>query len=64
MMRMPAATVASAEARARARGASHVSFRVADAGQVLPGKPFDALVGRFVLMHLMAMGIGLAAAIA
>lgn len=47
-----AGTVESARERARARGADHVEFRVGEVGDRLPDGPYDALVGRFILMHL------------
>jgi ubiquinone/menaquinone biosynthesis C-methylase UbiE len=40
--------IRAAEARTEA---SHVRFLAAEAGGSVPGAPFDALVGRFVLMH-------------
>ena len=43
-------------ARARARVADsnlhNVSFTESDAGEIPDGKPFDAVVGRFILMFL------------
>lgn len=41
-----------AEARVRAAGLRHVSFRAADLRTLVLDQPVDALVGRFILMHL------------
>jgi len=46
-----AGTVEAARSRARHRGAAHVAFRAAAISDVLEDGPFDALVGRFILMH-------------
>lgn len=43
--------VAAAAERARRRRVDNVLFRVAEAGALLDEAPFDAVVGRFVLMH-------------
>src|SRR5262245_58518228 len=44
-------SVARASERARAAGAAHVRFAVADLHHVVEPGPFDAIVGRFVLMY-------------
>jgi SAM-dependent methyltransferase len=46
-----APTVAAASERARRRGFEQVTFLAADAGEPIEGAPFDALIGRFILMH-------------
>ena len=46
-----AETVASARSRAEARGVENVSFRVQELGARQDDAPFDAVVGRFILMH-------------
>ena len=43
--------VARASARARAAGAAHVRFAVSDLHEVNEPGPFDAIVGRFILMY-------------
>jgi ubiquinone/menaquinone biosynthesis C-methylase UbiE len=43
--------VEAARARAEARGAANVEFRVAEIGEGVEAASVDALVGRFVLMH-------------
>ncbi len=43
------AAVASAKAQAESRRLSHVSFRVADPAAMTVDRPFDAVVGRYVL---------------
>jgi 2-polyprenyl-3-methyl-5-hydroxy-6-metoxy-1,4-benzoquinol methylase len=45
----PAIDVAGA--RAKARGLRNVTFRVGDAAEMAFERPFDALVGRYVLQH-------------
>ncbi len=57
-----AGTVDAARQRARDRGVTNVSFEVASIGDALGGAPFDALVGRFILMHLPDPARALAAA--
>lgn len=44
-------SVETARARTAAAGLQHVHFRTATAGTQLDEAPFDALVGRFILMH-------------
>jgi SAM-dependent methyltransferase len=44
-------TAEHARRRAAARGATNVSFRVAELGDRIEGGSFDAVVGRFILMH-------------
>ncbi|MDP6351205.1 MAG: methyltransferase domain-containing protein [Alphaproteobacteria bacterium] len=46
-----AQAIAAARARTEELGPGNVSFAVAEIGGDLAGGPFDALVGRFVLMH-------------
>jgi SAM-dependent methyltransferase len=41
-----------AQARAQAAGLKHLSFRAEDVLQLTPGQEYDALIGRFILMHL------------
>ena len=48
--RVPAA-VAAATAGARARGLQNVSFRAGDAAELSFERPFDAVVGRYVLLY-------------
>ena len=59
------ASEALAVARARARGekAADVEFRLGSIADIAPDHPFDALVGRFVLMHQAdpAVTLGMAA---
>ena len=55
-------TVERARARAAAEGAHNVSFMVGEVGAEPEGAPFDALVGRFILMHLPEPAEALAAA--
>jgi SAM-dependent methyltransferase len=43
--------VETAQERARSTGLKNVSFAVGDAGEMPFEKPFDAVVGRLVLMH-------------
>lgn len=43
--------VANARKRVRAMGLQNVSFVEGDARELAPGGPFDAIVGRFVLMY-------------
>jgi ubiquinone/menaquinone biosynthesis C-methylase UbiE len=45
------APVDAANARAAARVLSHATFHVSDIATFEPSVPFDAVVGRFVLMH-------------
>jgi ubiquinone/menaquinone biosynthesis C-methylase UbiE len=47
-----AEAVAAAQRRAAAAGARHVAFAVADLDRFRAEAPFDAMVGRFVLMYL------------
>jgi ubiquinone/menaquinone biosynthesis C-methylase UbiE len=49
-------SVAWATERARAAGAAHVRFAVADLHDVREPGPFDAVVGRFVLMYFSDPG--------
>jgi 2-polyprenyl-3-methyl-5-hydroxy-6-metoxy-1,4-benzoquinol methylase len=48
--RMPAA-IAMAQARGTSRGLCNVTFREGDPTEMRFDQPFDAVVGRFVLMH-------------
>jgi ubiquinone/menaquinone biosynthesis C-methylase UbiE len=41
-----------AQARVQATGLAHVSFLAADLRTLTVDQPFDALIGRFILMHL------------
>ncbi len=50
MDRAPAA-VETARNRAAEAGFQNVAFQIGDAAEVLPHRPFDAIVGRLVLMH-------------
>lgn len=45
-----AAAVEAAQRRAKARGLHHVSFRQADPAETTFEPPFDAIIGRYVLM--------------
>lgn len=45
-------SIGHAQARAAEAGLRNVSFTQSDAGQIPAGKPFDAAVGRFILMFL------------
>ncbi len=45
-------SIARARARALEAGLANVSFTQADVGQIPTGQPFDAAVGRFILMFL------------
>jgi SAM-dependent methyltransferase len=45
-------SIARARARALEAGLGNVSFTQADVGQIPTGEPFDAAVGRFILMFL------------
>jgi SAM-dependent methyltransferase len=47
-----AESIAQAEARVAAAGLRNVSFRQSDAAAVAASGPFDAVVGRFILMYL------------
>jgi ubiquinone/menaquinone biosynthesis C-methylase UbiE len=47
-----AKSVAKARARATEAGFHNVSFSESDVGEIPVGKPFDAAVGRFILMYL------------
>jgi SAM-dependent methyltransferase len=47
-----AEAVGLASVRALSTGTAHARFQVADLETFEAGRPFDALVGRFVLMHL------------
>ena len=44
-------TIDAARARTRLEGTANASFSVHEIGVPLPEQPFDALVGRFILMH-------------
>lgn len=44
-------TVEAARHRAEARGAANVTFRIQELDAPVEGAPYDAVVGRFVLMH-------------
>src|SRR5262245_40464989 len=46
------ASIARAQARAGAAGFQNVSFLQADISQIPADKPFDAVVGRFILMFV------------
>lgn len=56
-------TVEGARARAEARGAVNVTFHLGEVTDAVPGGSFDALVGRFILMHLPDPAAALAAAV-
>jgi ubiquinone/menaquinone biosynthesis C-methylase UbiE len=45
-----AAAVATSTHRAKAKGLRNVSFRVGDASELKFDRPFDAVVGRYVLL--------------
>ena len=45
-------SIAKARARVTEAGLHNVSFKESDVGEILDGKPFDAAVGRFILMYL------------
>jgi ubiquinone/menaquinone biosynthesis C-methylase UbiE len=45
-------SVAKARARVTEAGLHNVTFTESDAGEIPDGKPFDAAVGRFILMYL------------
>jgi Methyltransferase domain len=45
-------SVAKARARVTEAGLHNVSFNESDVGEIPDGKPFDAAVGRFILMYL------------
>ena len=45
-------SIAKARARVTEAGLHNVNFRESDVGEILDGKPFDAAVGRFILMYL------------
>ena len=45
-------SVAHANSRAREQGAANVSFTVGDIHDVAGGGPFDAIIGRLVLMYV------------
>lgn len=47
-----ASSIAVAKARVAAAGLSNVSFTQVDASEIADDKPFDAAVGRFILMFL------------
>ena len=55
-------SVASAAETARALGVANVAFEVGEASSFAQAETFDALVGRFVLMHQASPGDMLAAA--
>lgn len=44
--------IASAKRRVAAAGLNNVSFAVADLNGFAPGRKFDAIVGRFILLHM------------
>lgn len=50
------ASIALAEARVKAAGCHNVSFERADLNELRMDKPFDAVVGRFILMFLRDPG--------
>lgn len=56
-------TVASARRRRDARGADNVEFRIQELGTPVEGERFDAVVGRFILMHQKDPSSTLAAAL-
>ncbi|NNF37104.1 MAG: class I SAM-dependent methyltransferase [Gemmatimonadetes bacterium] len=56
--------VRAARERAQARGLTQVEFRVSEVDEFTADEPFDALVGRFVLMHQSRPGRALARAAA
>ena len=45
-------SIAKARARMTQAGFHNVSFSEAEVGKIPGGKPFDAAVGRFILMYL------------
>lgn len=45
-------TIASARARIAEAGFSNVTFTQSDVSEIVPAKPFDAVVGRYILMYL------------
>ena len=45
-------SIGKARARVTEAGLKNVSFTESDAGEIPDGKPFDAAVGRFILMYL------------
>ena len=45
-------SIAKARARVTEAGLQNVSFTESDVGEIPDGKPFDAAVGRFILMYL------------
>src|SRR5215472_5509014 len=45
-------SIAKARARVTEAGLHNVSFKESDVGEIPDGKPFDAAVGRFILMYL------------
>jgi len=47
-----AGAVAAAQRRASAEGVRHVAFAMSEFDTFTAGRPFDALIGRFVLMYL------------
>lgn len=57
-------TIGAARQRTCASQGAKISFRVHEIGEPLPEQPFDALVGRFILMHQEHPGEVLAAAAA
>jgi FkbM family methyltransferase len=44
-------SIAKARARVTEAGFGNVSFNESDVGEIADGKPFDAAVGRFILMY-------------
>ena len=45
-------SIAKARARVTEAGFDNVGFNESDVGEIPDGKPFDAAVGRFILMYL------------
>ncbi len=58
-----AGTVEAARSRAASRAIANVAFAVADVGDVVDAGGFDALVGRFILMHQRDPAASLAGAV-
>jgi SAM-dependent methyltransferase len=56
-------TVEAARRRTDARGVSNVAFRLQALDRPVDGEPFDAVVGRFILMHQTDPAATLAAAL-
>jgi protein-L-isoaspartate O-methyltransferase len=53
-------SIAKARARATEAGFHNVSFNESNVDEILDGKPFDAAVGRFILMYLPRSGCNVA----